>query len=185
VKSGTTKSLSQRAILDLYVLIKLYVIARISAEAHSWTDQVCSFLKPPVEAFIPYKHNPWNLAHRKIEPNIYTRDLKAMKEAHIALALPEFGNDCSFEVGWFTNSKIPLLIFTNDQTKWLNDWMTKGGVDVVVTNNKVTYDLLRLDPILKYKRLFSIERLGMLQDIILEIYEDFSRKGAVDGFGEL
>lgn len=108
-----------------------------------------------------------------------------MKEAHIALALPEFGNDCSFEVGWFTNSKIPLLIFTNDQTKWLNDWMTKGGVDVVVTNNKVTYDLLRLDPILKYKRLFSIERLGMLQDIILEIYEDFSRKGAVDGFGEL
>jgi hypothetical protein len=63
--------------------------------------------------------------------------------------------------------------------------MTKGGVDAVVTNNKVTYELLRLDPILKYKRLFYIKGLGTLQDIILEIYEDFSRKAGVDGFREL
>jgi len=142
-------------------------------------------LKPPVEAFIPYKHNPWNLAHRKIELNIYKKDLEAMKESHIALALPEFGNDCSFEVGWFTNSRSPLLIFIDDQRKWLKDWMTKGGVDVVVTNNKATYELLRLDPILKYKRLFYVEALERLQDIILEIYEDSSRKRAIDGYGEM
>lgn len=152
--------------------IKVYLISRISKDAHDWNELVCSHLKSPFEVFIPHQHNPWNIQHTKIQHHVYNTDLQAMKESHIGLALPEFGSDCSYEVGWYSNSHRPVVVFVDDQTDWLRNWMVKGGVDYVVTTNLATYDLLNADPILQWKEVILIETMHELGGVLREINEN-------------
>jgi hypothetical protein len=152
--------------------IKVYLISRISEDAHKWNEFVCDHLKSPIEVFAPHEHNPWNIEHTKIQHCVYNTDVKAMKASHIGLALPEFGSDCSYEVGWYSNSHRPVIVFVDHQVNWLRNWMVKGGVDFVVTTNPATHDILKTDPILCSKEVIFIETLHQLGDIIKEVYDN-------------
>lgn len=151
--------------------IKVYLSARISKDAHKWNDYVCGNLKTPISVFMPQKHNPWSLPHRELPKEVYEADLEAMQESHMGLLLPEYGRDCAWEVGWYTNSKKPLVVFVDSQTKWLRDWMLKGGVDYVMTNNPKTWKTLTNDPILKFKPIIFIQDISQLQYEIMKIFK--------------
>jgi len=152
--------------------IKLYLIARISKDAHDWNEKVCSEFKAPVEIFVPHHHNPYNLEHPKIPQPVVDTDMNAMKAADIGLALPEFGNDCAFETGWFVGKNKPLVYFVGDQLHWLRDWMIKGSLTRVITNNPQSYELLKSDEILRGKKIVLIGDLSEINQQILEVYQE-------------
>ncbi|OHA35877.1 MAG: hypothetical protein A3H57_04540 [Candidatus Taylorbacteria bacterium RIFCSPLOWO2_02_FULL_43_11] len=152
--------------------IKVYLIARISDDAREWNGKICSLLKPPIDLFLPQNHNPLNIHHEKIPLKVYLTDVGAIEEAHIGLVLPEFGSDCSFEVGYFARSEKPVIAFVDEQTEWLRNWMVKGGIDVVVTTNRQTYSTIVNDHILRHKRVLLAETAGELNEIIRRVFED-------------
>ncbi|OGD63938.1 hypothetical protein A3A71_01885 [Candidatus Berkelbacteria bacterium RIFCSPLOWO2_01_FULL_50_28] len=151
---------------------KLYLIARISKDAHDWNEEVCSHFKAPIEIFIPHHHNPYNLEHPKIPQPVVNTDINAMQEAHIGFALPEFGNDCSFETGWFAGKNKPLVYFVNDQLHWLRDWMIKSNLTRIVTNNSQSYKTLKSDEILRDKKVVFINNLDEINQQIHEVYRE-------------
>jgi len=81
--------------------IGIYLIARLSEDAHLRNKKICSYLKHPIEVFMPQQHNPWNKRHELFSKHSYDVDIEAIKNSHLGLLLPEFGKDCSFEVGWY------------------------------------------------------------------------------------
>ena len=149
---------------------KVYLSARIHPEAHAWSEAVSAAAEEngKIAVFQPHLHNPCNVAHEKLQPEVYEMDLQAMEEAQICLALPPFGRDCAWETGWFSrDSKKCLVIFIDEHTEWLRDWMIKGGLDGVITINPKTYEILSRDPILRGKPIFLIDKLGELGDTLL------------------
>lgn len=145
-------------------MVRVYIIARISQDAHAWTDWVCAPLEQAgICVFKPKDHNPWNkLKHEQFSREVYETDLSAMMDSHIGLILPEYGRDCAWEAGWYANSTKPLAVFVDSQTEWLRDWMVKGRVNNVVTTNPVTYCRILKDPILKDADVWLINSINDL-----------------------
>jgi hypothetical protein len=152
--------------------IKIYVIARISEDAHLWTNKICGQLDDSFEIFKPKDHNPWNKRHETFAKSVFDVDLIAIKNSHIGLMLPEYGKDCSWEAGWYANSKKPVVVFVDAQMEWLRDWMVKGGLNYVITNNSSTYRILKKDPILKHKKVIFIKAVKGLNKVLKEIYQN-------------
>lgn len=153
--------------------INIYLIARISQDAHDWNNKIVSNLNPSVfDVFKPHEHNPWNQRHEIFSKKVFDVDLEAIKKSHIGLCLPEFGKDCSWECGWYSNSKKPLVVFLDDQIAWLRDWMIKGGLDYVITINKNTYNILINDPILRHKQIILINTMNELNVELENIYQN-------------
>lgn len=152
--------------------IKIYVIARISEDVHLWTDKVCSQLDDTFEIFKPKDHNPWNKRHETFAKSVFDVDLEAIKNSHIGLMIPEYGKDCAWECGWYANSKKPVVIFVDTQMEWLRDWMVKGGLNFVITNNSSTFKILKTDPILKHQKVIFIKTIKGLNKTLKDIYQD-------------
>ena len=150
--------------------IKVYLCARISKDAHAWNEKVSNSLSTPTSVFMPHKHNPWNLKHEDFPKEVYEMDLGAMKESHICLVLPPYGRDCAWEIGWYSNSDKPIIVFTEKETEWLRDWMIKGGITYIVASSPKTFAKLKNDPLLGFKEIFFINNLGQLNDLIIKIY---------------
>src|SRR3989338_2972291 len=152
--------------------LKIYLSARISADAHKWNDTVCNSLdESRIEVFKPQEHNPYNLDHRGFQNDVYEKDLKAMQESNIGLLLPPYGRDCAWEVGWFSNSDKLIVVYVENDTEWLRDWMIKGGIDRVITPYEWLFELLKKDPIVSEKSQL-IESRSKLSDALLEIYRE-------------
>lgn len=157
--------------------IKIYLIARISKDAHLWNNKVTSvFDKTKFEIFKPQEHNPWNKKHESFSQKVVDIDIKAIKDSHLGLILPEFGKDCAWECGYYANSSKPTVIFVDDQLIWLRDWMIKGGINFMITNNQKTYKVLKQDHILKDKKIILIKKLNNLNETLINIYENNYRK---------
>ncbi len=150
--------------------IKVYLSARISKDAHEWNEHVCNSLKHPIKVFMPQKYNPWDLKHKDFPKEVYDMDLKAMKESDICLLLPPYGRDCAWEIGWYSNSHKPIVVFIDRDIEWLRDWMVKGGIDYVVTTNSRIWKKLMEDPILKHKKIIYIDNVEQLNDVIKGIF---------------
>lgn len=143
---------------------KVYIIARISEDAHAWTDAVCVPLETyGFDVFKPKDHNPWNeKRHKKYSREVFETDLEAMKRSDVGLLLPEYGRDCASEAGWYGGSEKPLVVFVDSQTAWLRDWMVKGWVSAVISTNPATMEVLQNDPILKDVEKVLIDSLDQL-----------------------
>ncbi|MFA6255348.1 MAG: hypothetical protein WC675_04965 [Patescibacteria group bacterium] len=153
--------------------IKIYLIARISKDAHEWNNWVSSFLyTDKIQVFKPHEHNPWNSSHEGFSYQVFEVDLNAIKSSDIGLCLPGFGNDCAWECGWYSNSSKPLVAFVHHQTNWLRDWMIKGGINYVITDNRNTYQKLINDHILHYKKIIFLNDMNELPLAIEKIYFD-------------
>ena len=152
--------------------IKIYLISRISKDAHYWNNLVVSFLnKEKFEVFVPQENNPWNKKHEKFPQKIVSTDIKAINNSHIGLALPEFGKDCAFECGYYANSEKLLVFFVDNQLAWLRDWMIKGSIDYLITNNLETYKLLKKDSIVCHKGIFLTEKISDMSEVLISIYK--------------
>ena len=105
-------------------------------------------------------------------------NLKAMQESDIGLLLPLYGRDCAWEVGWYANSEKLLVVYTENNTERLRDWMVKGGIDQVITPTDWLFDVLKNDPILAEKSRL-IESRSKLSDVLVEIYKQ--SRGDISG----
>ncbi len=153
--------------------IKIYLIARIAKYAQPWNNKVASsFDKNIFEVFKPHEHNPWDKKHESFSQKVVDVDVEAIKNSDIGLVLPNFGKDCSWECGYYANSNKPAVIFVDDQLLWLKDWMIKGSIDFVITNNKKTHKILKQDHILKHKKIILIKGLYDLNKILINIYKN-------------
>jgi len=154
--------------------IKVYLIARISEDAHLWNNKICSFLdKERFEVFNPQEHNPWNKKHESFSDKVFQTDLDAIKNSDMGLLLPEYGKDCAWECGWYSNSTKPCVAFVDTQFEWLRDWMVKGGIDYVVTNNQESFKILNQDPILKLREIKLISDFADIGNALNDIYEKY------------
>lgn len=151
------------------VKIRVYIIARISEEAHLWNKKIASALDSRFEIFLPQDHNPFNRKHESFPKSVFDIDMAAIKRSNVGLMLPEYGADCAFEAGWYSNSGKPLVVFVDTQLEWLRDWMVKGGIDCVVTTSKFAFESLKADPILRHKQILLIESLERLGDALAKI----------------
>jgi nucleoside 2-deoxyribosyltransferase len=151
--------------------IKVYLSARISKDAHKWNNEVCSKLKAPISVFMPQNNNPTNILHKDLPVEVYGMDLEAMKQSDIGLLLPAYGRDCAWEVGWYSNSNKPIVVFVDSEIDWLRDWMIKGGLDFVITNNPKTWSILKKDPILKFKPIILIKQIKQLKEELIKIHK--------------
>ena len=143
-------------------LTKVYLIARIAPEVHLWNRRVCDQLSEHVSVFLPQEHNPWNEPHERFPRRVFEVDFAAMQAADVALLLPEYGSDCAFEVGWFFGQGKPVVAFVDSQTRWLRDWMVKGGISRIATVNADTHKLLTEDPFFDANRLCLLNELRSL-----------------------
>lgn len=150
--------------------IKVYLIARISADSHRWNNAVCGSLDDRIEIFKPQEHNPYNLDHREFRNEVYETDLKAMQNSDIGLLLPPYGRDCAWEIGWYSNSDKPVVAYTENNTEWLRDWMIKGGIGKVITCQNWLFEILKKDPIVAEKSQL-IDSRDKLSDALVDIYK--------------
>lgn len=156
--------------------IRIYIIARISEGAHPRNKKIASALDSRFEVFLPQEHNPFNQKHESFTKSVFDTDMAAIKRSHIGLMLPEYGNDCAFEAGWYSNSEKPLVAFVDTQLEWLRDWMVKGGLDCVVTTSKFAFECLNADPILRHKQIILIESLERLSEALAKIHGEHNAK---------
>ena len=176
--------LSQKAAFkkeeELKQEMNIYLIARIWRKAHSWNEEVVSHLKPPIQVFIPHKHNPYDVAPESFQQEIHDVDMGAICKSQGALLLPGYGNDCAYEVGIYKMLNVvhgkghilfPVIAFTRYETDFLKDWMVKGGITHVITDNPKTLEHLRSDPMLSSanRKIVKIDSLEHLHDAVFNI----------------
>lgn len=150
--------------------IKVYLSARIAEDAHPWNNCVCDALDERFEVFKPQEHNPYNLDHRKFPKSVYETDLKAMQESDIGLLLSPYGRDCAWEVGWYSRSEKPIVLYVEKNTDWMRDWMIKGGIDLVAVVGQDMYDLIEDDAILAGK-VQLLESRSQLSDVMADLVQ--------------
>jgi nucleoside 2-deoxyribosyltransferase len=149
--------------------IKVYLSARIAEDAHQWNNCVCNSLDERFEVFKPQEHNPYNMDHRRLPKSVYEMDLKAMQESDIGLLLSPYGRDCAWEVGWYSRSNKPIVLYVEKDTTWLRDWMVKGGVDLVIVAGQALYDRIKEDAIVADK-IRRLDARSQLSDVLFEVF---------------
>ena len=144
---------------------KMYLSARISEDAHAWNNEICDAISDRFNVFKPQDYNPYQLDHRKFQEDVYQVDLNAMIESEIGLLLTPYGRDCAWEVGWYSSSSKPLVMYAEKDVSWTRDWMIKGGIDHVFVTESDLYDLLNNDGIVSQK-VTKIDSKADLSDAI-------------------
>jgi len=155
--------------------IKMYLSARISKDAHKWNNHVCDLLSEHFEVFKPQEHNPYQLDHRQFEMQVYQTDLDEMIKSEIGILLTPYGRDCAWEVGWYSCSQKPIVLYVEDDLSWTRDWMIKGGVDMVITSDQNTYEQLKNDKII-HNKLYKIESESDLSNFIFQFLLKYQAK---------
>jgi len=148
--------------------IPVYLISRISPFAQPYNNEVANAAGDRFSVFVPHKDNPFNIPHDQIQERVFRTDLEAMLKASLALAAAPFGVDCASEAGWFNGEGKPVVVFVRNLEDWLRNWMVKGFVDVVVTDNRDTYEKLANDPILSKREVHYIDSIDNLNELLLE-----------------
>lgn len=140
----------------------LYLSARISPDAHAYNDKVASLLEGYFDVFKPHAFQASESDHTQIGISVYNQDIGAMEMSDLAVILPPYGRDCSWEIGWYKGRNIPAFMYVETDDSFLRDMMLKGGLNGVFTPNEAMYKRLMKDPILRNKVRFleSPEELG-------------------------
>jgi hypothetical protein len=149
--------------------VKVYLSARIAKDAHPWNNCVCNALDGRFEVFKPQDHNPCDVDHRHLPKSVYEMDLRAMQESDLGLLLSPYGRDCAWEVGWYSHSEKPIVLYIEEDTTWLRDWMIKGGVDLVAVCGDSLYERIKDDSIVANK-ICRLESRSQLSDLLSEVY---------------
>jgi nucleoside 2-deoxyribosyltransferase len=84
------------------LMIKIYLCSRVHEEARPMNNEVAlALIKAGFDVYIPHTA-PHNNMAGSTDFEIYTQDLTEMKKADICVAVGRLGNDCCWELGFFT-----------------------------------------------------------------------------------
>ena len=160
----------------------IYVISNINPSRHSYIDEVCSHFGDGFRIFKPHTDNKYNADNSKIEYGAFFTDKVEMNKADVSLVLmPLFGRDCSSEIGYSHGIGNCVIAYANrmeteQERDWLNDWMVKGFLDYIITDNQQAFQLLGSNPLLRQKEQSTqitinhkIKSLGELPEIVQKL----------------
>ena len=153
--------------------LKIYLSASISNELSN-AHLADLFPSGAFKIYLPQKIVPTQLNDTQFPLTVYEKCIEMMKDSDICLLLLDaYGRDCAWEAGWYTAHPEKLLVaFVQASSIFLRDWMTKGGIDVLITTNPRLFTTCQKNPILSTKQLFFIEKEDMLPEIIQKIYQN-------------
>lgn len=134
-----------------YFKPKLYLSAKVRAENHHRNNMVASYLRGLFDIFLPHEHQACEDNHEDLPLSVYLMDLTAMEQTELAVLVPPYGKDCSWEIGWFQAKDIPVFVYVQSDLSFLSDAMVLGGVEAVFTDNMEVYNRLMQQPVLKSK----------------------------------
>lgn len=140
----------------------IYLISKIKPSVHKHNENIASYASKlhNQTVFIPHKHNPFDVPHKEMQLEVFQEDLNAMQQSSIGIVSLPIGKDCSSELGWYAgNSKYVSALIIEDE--WFTareqfeslekDWMLKGFLSDVTTNDLEVFALIKKDPILQHK----------------------------------
>lgn len=83
---------------------------------------------------LPHEIAPRNLSAEMYPREIYQQCLRMMESADAGLVvLDSYGNDSSWEVGWFQGRGKPVFGWVAATLRFTKDWMVKNGLTAVLT----------------------------------------------------
>lgn len=102
----------------------VYLCSRVAHDARPLNDRVAASLEAAgYDVYVPHRQAPNNLSKEDIEEGRYDRatifqfDFAAMRKADICVVVGRFGKDCSWELGYFAATKIPVyFVPAGDET---------------------------------------------------------------------
>lgn len=154
--------------------IKVYFSGSVVNAMH--IDQIVSlFPNDNFKFFLPHKFTKPNIPHSKYSKNVFEKCLKLMEQSDIGIInLDCFGKDSSWECGWYYAHDKPLIGYVSTNLSFLKDWMIKGGLDGVLVNNDFFCDVIKSDPILKFRKenILKLEKNNITKQIKLIIKND-------------
>ena len=118
--------------------------------------------------FLPQLFCPDELSHENYPVSIYNMCIDAMNECDLGIiTLDCYGRDSSWECGWFKGREKILLGFATGSLRFLQDWMIKGGINGIITDNIEIEDAVKTDYILTSKPVVYIDDINLLSEAIL------------------
>ena len=107
-----------------------------------------ALLSPPEFSLIlPQEFTP-DVPHTQLPPAIFERCIEEMRRCDAALLLLDaFGIDCAFEVGFLKALDRPVIGVAAASTRFLQNWMIKGGLSAVLCQTPELYAAVASDPI--------------------------------------
>ncbi len=147
--------------------LKVYLIARVSVDAHEHNNRICSYLDERIDIFKPQSIIPMGLKHEEFQRTVFQACMDRIRRSDVGLLVAPYGNDCSWEVGYYSNSNKLIVAYVEDDILFLKDWMIKGGLDFVITSSKLSSEKLKKDPILYDK----VVLLGSTEDLSNKLFE--------------
>jgi len=110
------------------------------------------------EVILPQTFCPTNMPHESYPESLYKMCIEGMNKCDVGLVLLDsYERDSSWECGWFTGQNKPLIGFVNCSLKFLQDWMIKGGLNGVITNNTTAKAIIEQDDFLKNRKVVFVD----------------------------
>lgn len=151
--------------------IRVYVIARTKKAHHKRNEAVCSMLDDRFQVYKPYQELPQaaDESHSQLGEDIANACMNQIKSANIAIAIPPYGNDCSWELGYCAD-KIPVVLVIEKDDHWREDWMSKAGsIAAIAVMNPQLEETVLNDKILSKKPYRIILNGAQLSDFLHDI----------------
>jgi nucleoside 2-deoxyribosyltransferase len=156
-------------------MIKIYISSPVSDYQKFWNLTITRLLRNDGDiVFLPQEITPENQNHEQFEIYVFNKCIEWIEKSNVGLLLLPYGRDCAWEVGYYAGTNKPLFVFisemNDEQESRLRDWMVKGSINEIITNNENSYLKLKSDYILKDKPIHKINSLDNLPDKISKIY---------------
>src|SRR3990172_10202799 len=156
-------------------MVSIYLSSPVSSYQRSYNFFVADLLKKSGHLiYLPQEISPQNISHKKFPEYVYSRCVEMIQSSNLGLLLLPYGRDCAWEVGYYKGINKPLFVYigklTKEQQERFRDWMIKGSVDEIITNNKKTYNFIQKDPILKFKPFNLLTKVKDLPFIVEQLY---------------
>lgn len=154
-------------------MIRIYLSASIS-NAHNNAYLAEQFAPADFEIYLPQLIVPDQLNHTQFPLHVYQQCVEMMSKSDLGLVLFDaFGRDCAWECGWYAaRPEKPLIAYVESGSVFMRDWMVKGGLDALVTNNPRLYEVCQQNPILKHKIQRLVPDVAALPGAVSEIYRE-------------
>ena len=151
---------------------RLYLSASIANAALN--RKLSDFLpRNRFELILPQEFTPVGIDHPLFPRAIYERCIEEIDRSDAGiLLLDAFGVDCASEAGWFAARGKPLIGIAIANCRWLRHWMVKGNMTAVVCMDKVLFETVNSDPILKHIPVLECGRWEELADTLSFLLAD-------------